>query len=153
MNTEQLQCIIRENRCLSTLVKGVYSPDTLPNKVISYPSAYICNTDASYLPGRHWVACWLHTPDRAEFYDSFGLTPEHYDIRFETFMKRNARSYVYNDVCLQQKDSIVCGYHVVYYLLMKCFNVNLTEMIQFLKQTLSPDQFVYTYVSEYFQCI
>lgn len=153
MNTEQLQCVLRENKCLSVLVNGVYSPDTLPEKVTSYPSAYICNTDYSYLPGRHWVVFWFKSKDYGEFYDSFGQTPKHYKIEFEQFLQRNVVSYVYNNIPLQNARATVCGYHVLYFLLMKCFGLNMKDMTDFLKTLTSPDQYVYQYVSEYFDCV
>lgn len=53
MNTEQLQCVIRENSC--------FSSDTLPKYVTSYPSAFVCNSQESRLPGEHWVVFGFKT--------------------------------------------------------------------------------------------
>ena len=72
MNSDQLRCVIEENKCFSVTVKGVFSPDTLPRAVTSYPAAYVCNTAVSYLPGEHWVVFWFQSPSHGEFFDSFG---------------------------------------------------------------------------------
>jgi len=153
MNTEQLLCAIRENPCLSEVTRNVYSVDTLPKRVVIYPSAYVCNTDPSHLPGTHWVTFWFRSPVRAEFYDSFGKKPNHYSVRFEAFLKNNATSYTYNDESVQKRDADTCGYHVLFYLLMKCRNVNLETMIATLKTIQSPDSFVRDNVTHFFSCM
>ena len=153
MNTEQLQCAIKENRCLNSHVKGVYSPDTLPLRVTTYPSAYICNTDPSHLPGRHWVVFWFRNWTQAEFYDSLGYAPNHYDDRFSRFLKDNATSFRYNDVPLQAKYATTCGDHVLFYVLMKCKHMRLQDIVRLLKSVPSTDRYVYRYVRHHFECL
>lgn len=153
MNTDQLQCIIGESKCLSAYVKGIFSPDTLPLHVTLYPSAYICNTDPSYLPGRHWVVFWFSNESQAEFYDSLGHGPEHNDPRFSTFLKNNAVSFRYNDVSLQHMHATTCGYHVLFYLLMKCKHKQMQDIVRLLKSKQSPDRYVYQYMRERFDCL
>jgi len=34
---------------------GVFSVDTLP----SMPRLLVCNTDPSYMPGRHWICIYV----------------------------------------------------------------------------------------------
>ena len=45
MNTSDILCVIRGHYLLSKTVRGVFSADTLPSRVNTYPSAYVCNTD------------------------------------------------------------------------------------------------------------
>lgn len=153
MNTDQLQCVIRENRCLSAVARRVYSADTLPNNVNTFPSAFICNTDPSYLPGKHWIVFWLQDPVTSEYYDSFGNLPGYYSVDFDTFLKQNTEMCVYNNVAVQKYDTDTCGYHVLFYLLMKCKNMKLSDIINVLKKCHSPDQYVFEYVSNVFKCI
>jgi hypothetical protein len=112
MNTSEIRCFIKGHDLLSTIVKGVYSPDTLPSKIDSYPSAYVCNTDPSHLPGEHWVVFWMDSPQKAEFFDSLGKPPEYYDERFKTFLMLNSENTVYSNKPLQKKSAETCGYHV-----------------------------------------
>lgn len=153
MNTDQLICVIRENACFSDKVKGVFSPDTLPSKVSFYPSAYICNTDESHLPGRHWVAFWFQSPRYAEFYDSLGHCPSYYDERFKRFLKDNSNIWKYTTKAVQTNRSMTCGYHVLFYLLMKCLDHTLPDIIGLLLEQDVPDQYVYDFISSYFDCL
>ena len=88
MNTDQLLCVIKENRCLSFVARSIYSVDTLPTTIHTFPSAYICNTEESYLPGRHWIVFWFHDPFQSECFDSFGLLPGQYNGKFEDFLTK-----------------------------------------------------------------
>ena len=49
---------------------GVFSSDELPHSFTRYPSAYVANTDPSFLPGQHWVAFYHLSPSHLEFFDS-----------------------------------------------------------------------------------
>lgn len=89
--------------------------------VHKYPSAYICNTDPADLPGSHWVVFWMHSPGHAEFYESRECASilQHC---FDAFLQNNCKNCLYNNVQIQQKESISCGYHVLFYVWMKCYN-------------------------------
>ena len=89
MNTEELLCVIRENMCLSFVTDDVYSADTLPDKVQFFPSAFICNTDPSSLPGKHWIVFWFKDPFNSECFDSLGNLPQRYSANFGDFLRRN----------------------------------------------------------------
>ena len=153
MNSDQLYCALREDECLSRFAKGVFPADKLPRHVNSFPSAYVCNTDPSDLPGKHWVVFWFQSPTKAEFYDSFGRLPECYAKEFVTFLELNAQSCVYNNEAVQSTTSDSCGYHVLFYLLKKCQNVSMKRIVNVLKQCRSPDAYVYDFVTRYFNCI
>lgn len=114
MNSDQMQCVIEESKCLSSYV-SLISPDTLPLHLLLYPSAYICNTGPFYLPRRHWVLFWFRNESQTNFYDSLGNGPEHYDKRFCIFLKNNGMSFRYNDVPVQDKHATTCGYYVLFH--------------------------------------
>lgn len=71
MNARELLALTRNNRHTSDVIRGIFSSNNLPFLVSKHQSAYICNTDPSYLPGSHWVVFWMHSPIQAEFYDSW----------------------------------------------------------------------------------
>lgn len=153
MNASEIRCFIKGHYLLSTFVRGVYSSDTLPFKVDFYPSAYVCNTDPSYLPGKHWVVFWMESPQKAEFFYSLGQPPEHYDERFKTFLMFNSKNTVYSNKPLQETSVNTCGYHVLFYLLMKCRNYSLSYIVQYVRMQDSPDSYVYRFVSDYTNCL
>jgi hypothetical protein len=53
------------------IFQGVYSIDTLPET----PRRLVCNTDPSYKPGQHWVALYVDSRRRGEYFDWFGRKP------------------------------------------------------------------------------
>lgn len=153
MNSDQLKCAVKETRCLDAITVGVFSSDSLPYRVRSYPSAYICNTDRKGEPGQHWVVFWFQNRKSAEFYDSFGHSPEYYNQNFVHFLKNNAASCVYNNVPLQNNNYITCGHHVLYYLLSKCRGLTMHNIVELLKHCISVDVYVYEVVTAYFSCL
>ena len=140
---------------MSFVACDVYSVDTLPTNVLTFPAAYICNTDTekSYLPGKHWIVFWFQDPIRSECFDSFGLLPRQYNTQFEEFLTRNTDMCVYNNVSFQRKNSDVCGFYVLYYLLMKCNDMKLTDIVDTLGKCSLPDKYVFEYVTKAFDCI
>lgn len=153
MNTSDILCVIKGHYLLSKTVRGVFSPDTLPSRVNTYPSAYICNTDPSHLPGQHWVVVWMETPRKAEFFDSLGQCPEHYDDRIKDFIIRNSEKFKCNEIRLQKRNSTTCGYHVLFYLLMKCRHYTLSDIVRLVSMQDDPDVFVYRYISQQTKCM
>lgn len=150
MNTEQLECALNELKL--SINHNVCSSDNLPRDV-TYPNITVCNTDPSHLPGKHWVVFWLQNPTHAEFYDSLGKLPSHYSEHFSDFLKKNSTSCLYNNVRVQRKGTVSCGYHVLFYILMKVKNISMCEIVHRLKQCNSPDKYVYEYVSHDFKCL
>ena len=147
MNSLQLKCAINSVPCLKQQVKGVFSRDNLPGKVLQFPSAYICNTDYSTGPGIHWIAIRFNSPETCEFFDSFGQFPSKYGPEFCDFIDKNSKICVFNNVKLQGTNSDTCGYHVLYYLIMKCLNINFKMLVNGLYNHKDADNFVYQYIT------
>ena len=152
MNTDQLLHSIRENRCLSAVNDNVYSADTLPVTVHTFPLAFICNTDPAHLPGKHWIVFWFEDPNLSECYN-LGRRPGFYHINFQSFLQRNTQVCVYNNVPLQKLTADTCDYHVLFYLLMKCQSMSLTQIVKGLSKCQSPGKFVVNYVTNNFKCL
>jgi len=66
---------------------------------VTYPSAYVINSDPSSKPGEHWIAVYFDKNIKAEYFDSYGLSPDMLD--FTDFMNANSISWVYNKKTLQ----------------------------------------------------
>lgn len=98
MNARELLSLTKNNRRTVDVMRGVFSSKNLPQIVSVYPSAYICNTDPSYLPGSHWVVFWIHNPKYAEIFDSLEKPPDYYDVAFNVFLQNNCEYCMYNNV-------------------------------------------------------
>ena len=72
------------------------------------PCAIVVNTHPSDKPGEHWVAIYLKTNDKGEYFDSYGLPP--LEPRIESFMNESCMNgWKYNAVALQDANSTTCG--------------------------------------------
>src|SRR5437868_5998484 len=111
MNTTQLNSILKKDKFTSVLHNGVFASDQLP-KNISYPAAFIFNTDPSYMPGMHWVAVYFDKSGKCSYFDSYGLQP--FVNSIETFLTKS--DYQFNKLQIQGNDSNVCGHYCILFL-------------------------------------
>jgi len=128
MDSETLYC------CLKTILRRtkVKQHLVLPkNKILkidfsNLPCAAIVNTDDSNQPGTHWFCIYVYRTKRsveAEFYDSYGNTPESYGVVFP-YKILNSSSKT-----LQSLNSDVCGLYCLHYFYYKARNFS-TRRIQ-----------------------
>lgn len=89
--------------------KGAVAKDILPKKFLKNTS-YIVNFDNFGGPGSHWVAIYNKLPKYVVYFDSFGLAPP---LRILKFLRTTNKKIVRNDLTIQQKDSIMCGYYAI----------------------------------------
>lgn len=95
----------------------------------------------------------MESPQKAEFFDSLGKPPEYYDERFKTCLMFNSENTIYSNKSLQKKSAETCGYHVLFFLLMRCRKYNLPYIVQYVSMKDNPDLFVYRLVSDYTNCL
>ena len=113
MDTLDLNVICSSDPRLARTFQGVFSYDTLPRHVTSYPASYIVNTDKEQDRGEHWVALFLENEAVAEVYDSYGRKPYG---RIKTFAGNNARVVKHNNHWFQGPLATTCGMYCVYFL-------------------------------------
>ena len=146
MNTQQLKCAIQQDKRLRRLVKGVFSADNLRFKTAG---AYIVNTDPQRYPGTHWLVIVCDNEGSVcEFYDTFGRPPTSFGWNIPHFSAK----FVYNNIKIQNINYETCGYHILYFLLMKCQDKPMQSIVRGLQQCVNPDIYVYGYVRNYFRC-
>ena len=122
---------------------GVFPSDKLP-RFISRPALLVCNTDASHLPGLHWIAIFVDSDGRGEFMDSFGREPGE---PFLSFMHEQCRFWTYNDRQLQSVISSYCGHYVCYFGYRRCRGMNMNAIINlFGNDTALNDYLVHKFV-------
>jgi hypothetical protein len=82
-----------------------------PSYMLTAPNIekiFVINTDSYTGPGEHWVLLYQN-PKGLEFFDSYGMPAEMYNINLP-------KGYIRNDRLLQSVLSDVCGHHVLYYI-------------------------------------
>lgn len=122
---------------------AVFSADEIPQSISYYPSAFIINTDRKRDPGTHWLAFYV-SGQKGEFFDSYGRKPSFYSGGFSDFFAVNNLTLQYNDKRLQSKDSNACGYYCIYYLINRCREVPMNEIIRSFSDDLNNnDAFVF----------
>ena len=76
---------------------------------------------------------------KGEYFDSYGLPPHVFDL--QNFMDLNSRQWIYTNKTLQRLLSTVCGHYCVYYLLFRCRNVTLREIVSRFSSNLSENDY------------
>ena len=101
----------------------VVAKDCLPQIVDTYPTAIVCNTHDADRPGEHWIAMYVDAERRGDYFDPYGLRPQH--VEFANFMNEHCSAWLPNDRTLQSPLSTVCGQYCVAFLMFRCRNVSM----------------------------
>ena len=150
MNGRQLRNALARDQVTKRYFLGVYPSDRLPYKIDYGPRLLIANTDPHYMRGQHWIAMYIPRQGPIEFFDSFGHTPEHYNINFVRFLQRMDRGIKYNDKILQAKDSVMCGPYCLFYALHRCRGIPMDKIIsQFGQNRQYNDAKVFQFIRRY----
>lgn len=145
MNTPLLEALLR--RLAGSKFCGVYAENTLPRRLKTYPCGFVVNTDPKSRPGQHWVAFYFSSPEKGEFFDSYGYPPEFYSPHFTRLLNRNSKRWTFNPTPLQSAKTAVCGEYCVYYLVHRTRGVSMTSIVnRFSKNRISNDHQVYEFV-------
>ena len=108
---------------MASLMQGVFPRDRLPFINI-YPSGLIANTDPHGQPGTHWVAMYFESSRESELFDSYGFSPETYNM--DTYILGEVTYH--NDKPLQGLNSDVCGIYCLFYLIQQARNVDMNTV-------------------------
>ena len=112
MNNFELQEILKNEPGF----RGVFARDMLP-KLIRKSECGIVNLDTVGGKGTHWV-CYFNSPSEkyVEYFDSYGLAPP---IEIEKYIVTSRKPIIYSTAEIQTRDSQLCGYYCIYYVLMR----------------------------------
>jgi hypothetical protein len=61
---------------LEAVCRGVFQGVFSANTLLQQPRPLVCNTDESTKLGQHWIAIYVDTNGRGEYFDSFGREPD-----------------------------------------------------------------------------
>jgi len=150
MNTLDLfEFCIRDSSCSSVFL-GVFSRDRLPTKLPFLPCAFIINTDRISEPGEHWLAFYIDSGKKAEFFDPCGQHPRVYDL--ENYLDKISSKWTFNDRRIQSFFSDVCGQICLFYLYFRCRNFSLDLIKGFFTNNYdSNETIILTFLKNLFQ--
>ena len=139
MDEIELTRILRGSEVTAPYFCGVISHDQL--NILPAPSIgfYICNSDDSKGPGKHWLAvAWFRGEQPAEFFDSLAHLPMDYNENFTNFLINHGPPYSYGTVRIQSETSVKCGEFCVFYAYHRCKGFTLEEILSmFTKKSLN----------------
>ena len=127
MNSNQLLHILQQDTFTKTVFTDVLPSDRLPAK-IRKPKGFILNTDPSNKPGTHWIAMFLATDGKGEFWDSYGKAPGFYSQAFTRFLEEHCKAYTWNKKVLQAYTSDVCGQYTLFFALHRCRGIPMSTI-------------------------
>ena len=130
MDTLQISRLLLSDTVCAPIFGGVHAADVFADIALSktnLPQLYVVNTDNSHQPGLHWLAIRLGKK-QAEFFDSYGLTPNLYPGIAECLHKLYSQ-VAYTDTRLQQPESDTCGHYCIAYCLASARGYPLSDIV------------------------
>ena len=118
MDTLQIARLLAMDSNTASIFGGVVPKDGLPKTIDALPMAFVCNTDDGDEPGEHWIALYLSSDGRGEYFCSYGLPPLH--AAFSAFLNKHCSEWTHNSKRLQSPLSNVCGQYCVTYIMFRC---------------------------------
>ena len=93
---------------------GVFPKDQLPLAATATKNlTFVVNTDASNLPGQHWIAVFVRDKTTAYVFDPFGQSPP---LKLQSWFNNRNIEWTCNLRCVQPLNSELCGAYCIYFL-------------------------------------
>ena len=128
--------------------RGIYSRDALPPKILK-DEVGIVNLDSRIGPGTHWVA-YRNGKNGAEYFDSFGsIMPS----EIQKYLSTSGKQIFYSGDEIQERDSVLCGYWCLYYLLERQKGVPMLSVIHNAKFDMNDQTINHRFIIDYFKNI
>ena len=105
--------------------RGIYSRNNLPQKIHKLETGII-NLDDSMGGGSHWI-CYRNVDKQyCEYFDPVGLIMP---SEIKNYLKTCGKKMVFSSDEIQERDSVLCGYWCLYYLLERRKGRSLLDVI------------------------
>ena len=128
--------------------RGVFSKDVLP-KQIRNKECGIVNLDDHIGLGTHWVA-YRNIDKFCEYFDPFGLKMP---LEVKKYMTTSGKRSVYSMDEIQERDSVLCGYWCLYYLLERQKGRSILDTIHNAEFDMSDTSVNHRFIINYFKNI
>ena len=126
--------------------RGIYSKDVLPDR-IKRNEVGIINLDSQIGPGTHWVA-YRNNKNGSEYFDSFGLIMPNEVMKY---LMISGKQIFYSGDEIQERDSVLCGYWCLYYLLERQKGVPILNVIHNTKFDIYNQTVNHHFIIDYFK--
>ena len=126
--------------------RGIYSRDNLPQKIHRLETGII-NLDDSTGGGSHWIFYRNVDKQYCEYFDPFGLIMPN-DIK--NYLKTSGKKMVHSSDEIQERDSVLCGYWCLYYLLGRQKGRSLLDVIHNPKFSFTDQMINHQFLINYF---
>ena len=126
--------------------RGIYSRDALPTKMLKNEVGII-NLDSQIGPGTHWAA-YRNGEKGAEYFDSFGLIMPNEVMKY---LSTSGKKIFYSGDEIQERDSVLCGYWDLYYLLERRKGVPMLNVIHNAKFDMNDQTVNHRFIINYFK--
>ena len=107
----------------------------------------IINLDSQIGPGTHWVA-YRNGNKHAEYFDSFGLIMPNEVINY---LRTSGKQIFYSGDEIQERDSVLCGYWDLYYLLERQRDVPMLNVIHNANFDMNDQTVNHRFIIDYFK--
>ena len=128
--------------------RGIYSKDVLPDR-IKRNEVGIINLDSQIGPGTHWVA-YRNNKNGSQYFDSFGLIMPNEVMKY---LMISGKQIFYSGDEIQERDSVLCGYWCLYYLLERQKGVPILNVIHNTKFDINNQTVNHHFIIDYFKII
>ena len=128
--------------------RGIYSRDNLQNKIRSKECGII-NLDTEIGPGTHWI-CYRNIDQYCEYFDPFGLTMPN---EIKKYLLTANKQIIYSSDEIQERNSVLCGYWCIYYLLERQNGSSMLDTIHNPKFNMNDQIVNHQYLINYFNII
>jgi hypothetical protein len=132
MNELQIEKILARNRKSKRHFLGVFAADELPEKAKKYPHCFVANTDPHWKRGQHWVALWITSPKKAEYFCSLGKAP---NPQFKTYLSNFQHVQTNEGKQIQANNETTCGQFCIFFLLSRAEGQTFDQIIGILWRT------------------
>ena len=129
--------------------RGVFSRDNLPNKIKRLETG-IVNLDDSIGKGTHWVVYRNIDNNLCEYFDPFGLIMP---SEVQAYLQTSGDKLVYSSDEIQERNSVLCGYWCLYYLLERQKGKSILEVIHNAAFSLTDQMVNHRFIIDYFENI
>jgi len=126
MNGSVINHILTSNPYTKHWYNGFSSPDLPLPHITKYPSLIVLNTDTTDGPGEHWCILIVFNNDEAEFFDSYGQSPQTYNFHNSIF--EHVKKIKYNTRRVQGKLP-TCGHHCLFYSVLRANGFSLNNIM------------------------
>ena len=105
--------------------EGIFSADNLPKK-IKKNCFIICNTDVSTGPGKHWYCIVKLSSTILQCFDSLGIDNTKKNFIVSNLKQKGIEQIKFNVTQVQSSESDTCGLFVLYFLIQRYHNKDLS---------------------------